>query len=89
MNEEITTVGVLDLGPPESIASYIVAGTTTAPPPGHIESTQGRILVLDGSDAHKLRVVAALNVPGCVYGLVAYQGNIAATVNSSVSSSDC
>ncbi|KAG8949792.1 hypothetical protein FRC04_008332 [Tulasnella sp. 424] len=84
VNEEITTVGVLDLGPPESITSYIVAGTTTAPPLGHIESTQGRILVLDGSDAHKLRVVAALNVPGCVYGLAAYQGNIAATVNSSV-----
>ncbi|KIO29364.1 hypothetical protein M407DRAFT_169392 [Tulasnella calospora MUT 4182] len=84
VNEEITAVAVLNLGPPEAAASYIVAGTTTAPPLGHIESTQGRILILDGSDAQKLRVVAAVNVPGCVYALAAYQGNIAATVNSSV-----
>ncbi|KAG8995013.1 hypothetical protein FRB90_000289 [Tulasnella sp. 427] len=84
VNEEITAVGVLELGPRGSTVPYIVAGTTTAPPAGHIESTQGRIIILSDSPLNKSSVIASVEVPGCVYSLTAYQGNIAATVNSSV-----
>lgn len=55
------------------------------PDEGAIESTRGRILVLGGSGPHQFNLVAALDVPGCVYSVVAYQGLLVATVNHSVS----
>lgn len=84
-DEQVTCVRVAELG--LSSTPYIVVGTTSDPPVGHMESTNGRIMVLDGADAHSLNTIASIDVPGCVYALTGMRsGYIAAAVNSCVRS---
>ncbi|KAG8861744.1 hypothetical protein FRB96_002702 [Tulasnella sp. 330] len=59
--------------------------TTSEPAVGNLESTSGRVLVLNGADAKTLNTVASIEVPGCVYALAGiHPGYLTAAVNTSV-----
>lgn len=85
VEEDLTCMNTLELKSPHGVTKLVVVGTASIPPPGSIESQNGRILVLDGEESSKIKVVTSASVAGCVYSVACINGMIAAAVNSYVS----
>ncbi|KAG8965789.1 hypothetical protein FRC03_000160 [Tulasnella sp. 419] len=82
-DEEVTCVSIAVLGRQDP-TEYFVLGTAVAPIAGAIESSSGRVLLLDKSNLSIFEVIAQVDVPGCVYGIAYLEGKVAIAVNSSV-----